>query len=1046
MGTAVPARPQVTLQTNAPTTLHNTMTGVRINCCYAALIALALASASATAQVPQTDVYFAKEIWTGQGAPIPNAAMVVIDGRIAQIGPRAQVSIPATAVPHELGEQVIIPGLIAAQSNLAGSQSEPRTVTPGIRALDGFDFFADRQALLRAGITTVQVSPTSSRLMPGVGGVVQLAGDDLAERILAEQESLRIVLSNSSRNPPRIYEPPVGPVSEDRPLVPTRPQLASLSASIAGLRQIFQNATADETFVSSNQDEVVEAVRALLKAKVPVRITAQTAPEILGAIGLAKEFDFKLILDDCRGLEPFKNNFASWKPHVAGVILSGVTPGAISNPTFEQIESQQFPWEYARELLDAGIPIAIRANRDSTLPHLMFAAGQFMQDKLTASELLSSLTSTPAMLMNVEQQVGSLSTGLRADFVVLDGRPFQLSTRIRATFLAGQPQFERQPNATTKIIHADRIYLGDGHYLDEASVVVKGKTVRGLGSSVSAPADAQIKSFAGAVIVPGFVDLGALFGLGGSIRGNLPLQTKLGDQLYPDDPAIAYARRHGITTALIGAARRVGQASPVVAIKLGDDARVIADPVAIRFQLTGDTAAGVASNERLLKAGKAYADSWNKYEKDLAEYEAKVKAQAAAAAKKPASAKDAENKKKVESKSTTGEQKKPAETKKPAADDKEKPEKKDDKEKEKEKVLPDPITGTWEGTIDVERLPPQFRKVTFELVLEGSEVTGSIAMMRQNPEISSGSFDRQTRELSLTITLRGNSITMVGNVDEDSNFEGSMDLGRMGKVNVTASRTVDKSKKPEPPQEQDKPEKKEKPDSEKEKPTEDKPSQEPDKKDADKKQEAQKADAKSGKQAEKKAELKPPKKPRKSDALEPYRALFAGEIPAFVESRDLNSIKATAELFSKKYGIRTIIAGADDLARDPTLLHEYDVSVCTGPQLSVTIAKQPPTNMPQLLANERLPFGFQSNAITGSAQLPAAVQFSVSQGLSTSDALRALTSAPANMLSEQMKFGQLATGKDADLVVLSGPPFEFSTTVLAVMIDGVWVYEREEQK
>ena len=34
---------------------------------------------------------------------------------------------------------------------------------------------------------------------------------------------------------------------------------------------------------------------------------------------------------------------------------------------------------------------------------------------------------------------------------------------------------------------------------------------------------------------------------------------------------------------------------------------------------------------------------------------------------------------------------------------------------------------------------------------------------------------------------------------------------------------------------------------------------------------------------------------------------------------------------------------------------------------------------------------------------------------------------------------------DADLVVLSGPPFELSTRVLAVMIDGQWVYQEEDE-
>ena len=41
--------------------------------------------------------------------------------------------------------------------------------------------------------------------------------------------------------------------------------------------------------------------------------------------------------------------------------------------------------------------------------------------------------------------------------------------------------------------------------------------------------------------------------------------------------------------------------------------------------------------------------------------------------------------------------------------------------------------------------------------------------------------------------------------------------------------------------------------------------------------------------------------------------------------------------------------------------------------------------------------------------------------------------------------GSIELGKDADLVVWSGPPFELSSEVLAVMIDGNWVYEKESK-
>ena len=1028
------------------------------------LFAIAFGSAFSESSARQTgtDVYFAGQIWPGNAAPIENGAMVVVDGVITAIGPRDEVSIPSVASRHDLGSQILIPGLVLPQTGLGGNQTEERTITPEIRAIDGFDFFADRDTLLESGITTVQVSPPRVRLMPGVGGVVKLSGKELTDRILQDEESLQIVLTAASRRPPRIYEPAVGPVSEDRPLTATRPQVATLPASMAALRQIFKAAVAGET----DGDEILESVASLVESKKPIRIAASTAPEIRGAISLAKEFGIKIILTDCEGFEVFENDFADWKDAVAGVVLTADAPGSISNPTFEQIESRKEPWSFSRELIDAGIPVAIAPRQQTSLSSSMFVAGQFMRGGLNSQELLASLTYSSASMMGVSDRVGVLAEGKDADFVVLSGPPFAMHSRVRATYVGGEALFEREAAKSTTVVTAGKVYIGNGQYLNDGKVVVKGHSVRGVGTSVSAPADANIRHFKDAVIVPGFVDMGTGLGLGGPLTGNVNLATKLGDQLYPDDPAIEYARQNGITTALLSGS---GTASPVVAFKLGHDARVIGDPVAIRFRLSGSTSSAIASAEKQLAAGKKYVDSWKKYEKDLAEYREKLKAEKAKPKtpekkeeKKPDSkepeSRKADDKKKPEKKE--GEEKdkpkpKPEEKKDPEKKDKDEKESEKDKEKKK-KPLPDPITGTWEGEIDVERIPPQFRVFTIEMELaEDGTVTGSVAMMRQEAEISSGSFNRETRKLTITMERRGQEVEISGELDADGNFEGTMELGRMGEVKVTAKRTVDKSKKPEPePEEKDKPEKKD-PDKDKdeeekkEKPSEgDKDKEKPaDKKEEDeKKSDSKDADKKDEKPEEKKEEakkpaLKEPKKPKVVEALEPYKALFAKQIPAFVETRELFTIKEAAKLFTAKYDVRTVIVGADELAREPEALAEHKVSVIAGPKFSIPVAKQPePTNLPQLLANEQLPFAFQSSGTTGSGQLAGAVQYSVSQGLSSIDALHGLTSAPAKILSNDSKFGSIASGSDADLVVLSGPPFEFSTKILAVMIDGVWVY------
>ena len=1024
------------------------------------VIAIGSTCSESFAQQTKTDVYFAGQIWPGDGEAIDNAAMVVVDGVITSIGARDEISIPGVANKHDFGSQVLIPGLVLPQTSLGGTQTEERTITPQIRALDGFDFFADRDTLIESGITTVQVSPARVRLMPGVGGVVKLAGDDLTDRILQEEESLQIVLTSASRQPPRIYEPAVGPVSEDRPVSTTRPQVATLSASMAALRQIFKAAAAGDT----KDDEIIEAVAGIIESKKPIRIAASTAPEIRGAVSLAKEFGVKIILTDCVGLEAFEGVFGEWKETVAGVVLTASVPGSISNPTLEQIELQKEPWTFARELIDAGIPVAIAPRQSTSLTSSMYVAGQFMRDGLSHSELLSALTHASASMMGVEEHVGSLAEGKHADFVVLSGKPFGMHSRVRATYVGGEALFERSMSPAATVVSAGRVYIGDGKYLDNGQVMVKGHTVRSVGANVSAPAEANIRQFKDAVIVPGFVDMGTGLGLGGPLTGNTTLSTKLGEQLYADDPAIQYARQNGITTALLSS--NSGASSPVVAFKLGSDARVIGDPVAIKFRMSGSTSAAVAGAERQLAAGKKYVDSWKKYEKDLAAYE-KAKAEEAKSKPKTAAKKDD---KKTETKKADA--KKPAEKKKtekdkpkPKPDEKKDPEKDKDKDKDKKKKkkpLDDPITGTWEG--ELERVPPQIKDVKFELELaEDGSVTGSLSMFRQEIEINSATYDRETREISITVDLRGREITVNGKINDDGEFEGSVQLGTR-EVTLTAKRTVDKSKKPEPEDDDEKDEKKDKPekkdpekdkDKKKEKPAEgdkDKDKDKEKKKEDEKKSDDKKDDKKEDKPAEKKEEkkkpaLKAPKKPRKVEALEPYKALFAKEIPAFVATSELFTMKEAAKLFTEKYELRTVIVGGDALAREPDALADYDVSVIAGPRLSVAVPKQlERTNLPQLLANERLPFAFQSSGTTGSGQLPGAIQYSVSRGLSTIDALSGLTSAPAKMLSDKMTFGSIAAGNDADLVVLSGPPFEFSTKILAVMIDGEWVYERKEEK
>jgi len=69
----------------------------------------------------------------------------------------------------------------------------------------------------------------------------------------------------------------------------------------------------------------------------------------------------------------------------------------------------------------------------------------------------------------------------------------------------------------------------------------------------------------------------------------------------------------------------------------------------------------------------------------------------------------------------------------------------------------------------------------------------------------------------------------------------------------------------------------------------------------------------------------------------------------------------------------------------------------------------------------------------------------VAYGMSYDDALRAITLTPAELFGLSDHVGSLQTGRDANIVVWSGDPFEFSTQVEHVFIKGREIKEKSRQ-
>jgi imidazolonepropionase-like amidohydrolase len=172
--------------------------------------------------------------------------------------------------------------------------------------------------------------------------------------------------------------------------------------------------------------------------------------------------------------------------------------------------------------------------------------------------------------------------------------------------------------------------------------------------------------------------------------------------------------------------------------------------------------------------------------------------------------------------------------------------------------------------------------------------------------------------------------------------------------------------------------------------------------------------------------------------------MFAGKLVAIVDVEEERGVELAVRIFRQEYQLPMVLSGGEAASKQTELLSKEGVPVLLGPNL-VREVRGERIHLPLLLATRSVPMAFQSKATTGAKQLPDAIAFSVHQGLGRSDALVGLTSGPAQQFQLD-SIGSLAVGKDADLVVLSGEPLDLGTEVLAVVIDGKLVYEKDAVK
>ena len=187
------------------------------------------------------------------------------------------------------------------------------------------------------------------------------------------------------------------------------------------------------------------------------------------------------------------------------------------------------------------------------------------------------------------------------------------------------------------------------------------------------------------------------------------------------------------------------------------------------------------------------------------------------------------------------------------------------------------------------------------------------------------------------------------------------------------------------------------------------------------------------------------KMPAYNQKLEALLPVLAREIPLKAHAHQANDI-FTALRIAREFDLRLTLEHVteghlivDELAK------EKDVPMAVGPSLTFASKfelQNKSWETPGVLANAGCHVSIiTDNSVIPQQYLPLCAGMAVKAGMDPFDALKAITINPAEHIGVADRVGSLEVGKDADVVITNGCPFEVMTEVRAVFIDGVQVAE-----
>lgn len=396
------------------------------------LIGAAIAAALSLSLAAQETVFVkGGKVVTVSGPVIENGVVAIANGRITKVGTADQVEVPWDAQVIDATGKVVMPTWVLAHSQGSlRSANENMQNVPYVSVADAIDpastFFED---CLRNGVGTIHILPGNATLLGGIGMIVRPAGRTVEDMTVRTRTGLK--LSLQAQGGARLQQVR----RMRRALEEIREYLADFDRRKAEFdKEKAAGAIPADKQWTEEYDRMKKPGIDLVQKKLKGWLYVPSAAEVDEALRLAEELELAIVVG--QDVEKAASKLARFK---APVVLDDT----LEYWTRDEETDAERKVCTARVLADAGVGFALSLGASGPTSYPWWQLATCVRNGIDRKVAIESLTTVPAQMLGIADDVGSIGEGKFGNLQILSGDPLAATTWVETVLLEGKVAYER---------------------------------------------------------------------------------------------------------------------------------------------------------------------------------------------------------------------------------------------------------------------------------------------------------------------------------------------------------------------------------------------------------------------------------------------------------------------------------------------------------------------------------------------------------------------------------------------------------------------------